>query len=152
VVDENKDDIGTGKRRRRKSVRRTQTGSLRHLSIVKLKQQLNRGIRELDVALNQQEATAKALRVISSKFAKQVSIANETSRLLNELLTLYLDGNSSQDLMLATMQMQEMQMSFNLQYLMLQENIQNDSRQYTCLSDVMKARNDTTRGILSNLK
>jgi hypothetical protein len=61
-------------------------------------------------------------------------------------------SSSSAELMSATQQMQEMQMSFNLQYLMLQENLQNDSREYTCLSNVMKARYATMKGILSNLR
>ena len=61
-------------------------------------------------------------------------------------------GSSSSDLMQATQQMQEMQMSFNLQYLQLQEQMQNDSRQYTVLSNVLKSRYDTMKGILANLK
>jgi hypothetical protein len=61
-------------------------------------------------------------------------------------------ASSTQDLMNATQQMQEEQMSFNLQYLMLAENMQNDQRQYTALSNIMKARYDTMKGILANLK
>ena len=61
-------------------------------------------------------------------------------------------GTSSSALMQATQQMQEMQMSFNLQYLQLQESMQNDSRQYTALSNVLKTRYDTMKGILANLK
>jgi len=61
-------------------------------------------------------------------------------------------GTSPSDLMQATQQMQEMQMSFNLQYLQLQEQMQNDSRQYTVLSTVMKTRYDTMKAILANLK
>jgi hypothetical protein len=61
-------------------------------------------------------------------------------------------SSSSADLMSATQQMQETQMSFNLQYLMLQENMQNDSRQYTCLSNVMKARSKTIKAALSNIR
>jgi hypothetical protein len=54
--------------------------------------------------------------------------------------------------MSATQQMQETQMSFNLQYLMFQEQMQNDSREYTCLSNVMKCRYETNKGILANLR
>ncbi len=61
-------------------------------------------------------------------------------------------ANSTQNLMTATQQMQETQMSFNLQYLMLQESMQNDSRQFTALSNVMKSRLDTMKGVLGNLK
>jgi hypothetical protein len=61
-------------------------------------------------------------------------------------------GTSSSDLMQATQQMQQMQMSFNLQYLALQEQMQNDAREYTALSNVLKARYDTMKGILANIK
>jgi hypothetical protein len=61
-------------------------------------------------------------------------------------------GNSSQSLMSATQQMQEMQMSFNLQYLQLQQALQDESRQYAAASNLMKSRQDTVNGILANLK
>jgi hypothetical protein len=52
----------------------------------------------------------------------------------------------------ATQQMQEAQMSFNMQYLMLQEAMQNDARNYTCLSNLMKGRYGIYKGVLANLK
>lgn len=61
-------------------------------------------------------------------------------------------GTSSSALMQATQQMQQMQMSFDLQYLSLQEQMQNDSREYTALSNVLEARYDTMKGILANMK
>jgi len=61
-------------------------------------------------------------------------------------------SGSSTDLMQATQQMQQTQMSFNLQYLQLQEQMQNDSRQYTVLSNVLKSRYDTMKRILANMK
>jgi hypothetical protein len=62
------------------------------------------------------------------------------------------DSVDGESLMGATQQMQEAQMSFNLQYLMLQENVQNDARNYTCLSNLMKGRYDVYKGVLANLK
>jgi hypothetical protein len=61
-------------------------------------------------------------------------------------------GGSTQDLMQATQQMQETQMSFNLQYLMLQANVQDDSPQYFVLNQIMKRKYQTVRGVLANLK
>ena len=61
-------------------------------------------------------------------------------------------GGSTQDLMQATQQMQETQMSFNLQYLMLQENMQNESQQYSVVNETMTHREGMVRGILANLK
>jgi hypothetical protein len=61
-------------------------------------------------------------------------------------------ANGQQQLMDATKQMQEMQISFNLQYLMLQEAIQNRSRQYETLSDIEKSRADALSAIVANLR
>jgi len=55
-------------------------------------------------------------------------------------------------MMMATQQMQEMNQTFNLQYLQLQEKMQAENRQYTALSNVMKAKHDTAKNALSNLK
>lgn len=61
-------------------------------------------------------------------------------------------GDPSSQMMMATQQLQEMNQQFNLQYLQLQEKEQTESRQYTALSNVMKAKNDTAKNSLSNLK
>jgi hypothetical protein len=63
-----------------------------------------------------------------------------------------LEANSSAtNLMQATEQMQQTQMSFNLQYLMLQENLENDSREYTCLSNVCK-KSLTLKNAIANIR
>ena len=61
-------------------------------------------------------------------------------------------GSSSNNLISTTQQAQETQMSFNLQYLMLQENSQYEARQFTCLSSIMKARSASVKSILLNLR
>ena len=38
------------------------------------------------------------------------------------------------------------------QYLKLQENLQNESRQFTCLSNLMKTKFNTMKGVLSNIR
>lgn len=43
-------------------------------------------------------------------------------------------------------------MSFNLQYLMLQQNMQTESQQYTTASNALKSENDSAQGMISNLK
>ena len=60
--------------------------------------------------------------------------------------------SASQSLMAATQQMQETQMSFNLQYLQLQESMQNENRQYTMVSNIMKTKHDTVKNSISNIR
>jgi hypothetical protein len=60
-------------------------------------------------------------------------------------------GDTTGALMNATQQMQMAQMSFNLQYLQLQNEMQNENRQYTTVSNVMKTKHDTVKNTISNI-
>jgi len=44
------------------------------------------------------------------------------------------------------------QMSFNLQYLMLQSQMQNENRAYTAVSNIMKTKHNTVRNSISNIR
>jgi hypothetical protein len=55
-------------------------------------------------------------------------------------------------LMQATQNMQEKQMSFNLQYLGLQNSMQNENRQFTMVSNIMKTKNHTVKNSISNIR
>lgn len=62
-------------------------------------------------------------------------------------------GGSSQDQLLgATRNMQETQMSFNLQYLQLQSQMEHEHRSYTALSNIMKTRHDAVRHPINNVR
>ena len=61
-------------------------------------------------------------------------------------------GDSQAQLMMATRQMQEMNMSFNLQYLMLQQKMQGDNRQFTLMSNIMKTKHDTAKNAINNVR
>jgi hypothetical protein len=56
------------------------------------------------------------------------------------------------DLMNATKSMQETQMSFNLQYLQLQSQMQNENRSFTAISNIMKTKHDTVKNSISNIR
>ena len=62
------------------------------------------------------------------------------------------DGGGQDQLLNATKAMQETQMSFNLQYLQLQNSMQNENRQYTAVSNIMKTKHDTVKNSISNIR
>ena len=112
---------------------------------------------------------ADALRVLDEIAAQQTQLDECHARMmqLNEkmaavfsslrqqaaaLATAASAGNSSSDLMQATKQMQETQMSFNLQYRQLQSQMQNENRQYTAISNIMKTKHDTVKNTISNIR
>lgn len=52
----------------------------------------------------------------------------------------------------ATQRMAEFQASFNLQYLQLQEKIQQDTRQFNLVSNIMKTKHDAAKNALNNVR
>ncbi len=61
-------------------------------------------------------------------------------------------SSDSSQLMQATREMQELNMSFNMQYLQLQQKMQQDNRQFTMLSNIMKTKHDTAKNAISNVR
>lgn len=61
-------------------------------------------------------------------------------------------SDAGNQLMNATQQMQEMNMSFNLQYLELQNKMQGDNRQFTMMSNIMKTKHDTAKNAINNVR
>ena len=62
-------------------------------------------------------------------------------------------GGSAQSRLLdATRQLQETQMSFNLQYLQLQSQMQHENRSFTAISNIMKTKHDTIKNSISNIR
>jgi len=48
--------------------------------------------------------------------------------------------------------LQTTQMSFNLQYLQLQSQMQHENRSYTAISNIMKTKHDTVKNSISNVR
>lgn len=60
-------------------------------------------------------------------------------------------GDGSRELIAATPDMQETEMSFNLQYLQLQNMLQDESRAFTAISNIMKTKHGTVKNSISNI-
>jgi hypothetical protein len=52
----------------------------------------------------------------------------------------------------AAKEMQEMTQAFNLQYLQLQSNMQDENRQFTMVSNIMKSKHDTAKNSINNIR
>ena len=61
-------------------------------------------------------------------------------------------ASGQEALLAATRAMQETQMSFNLQYLQLQAQMQAKNRTYTAVSNIMKTKHDTVKNSISNVR
>jgi hypothetical protein len=87
-----------------------------------------------------------------SKKAAEVGKLAETVRSGDGMVAAAGGSSPTQSLMDATKQMQETQMSFNLQYLQLQESMQNANREFTAVSNIMKTKHDTAKNVISNIR
>jgi hypothetical protein len=56
------------------------------------------------------------------------------------------------NLQTAIKEMRQTQMNFNMQYLQLQEKMQNENRQYTTVSNILKTKHDTVKNSINNVR
>ena len=62
------------------------------------------------------------------------------------------NGDPNAAMFSATKELQEMNQSFNLQYLNLQQDMQQENRKFTALSNVMKTKHDTAKSMIQNVR
>ena len=103
---------------------------------------------DLKATQKAQQALSAYLLLYNECMALLAARLAETESLLNS----YLPAEGDDVPMIATKQMQEMQISFNLQYLQLQSQMQQDSRSYTAVSNIMKTKHDTVKNSISNVR
>ena len=102
-----------------------------------------------DVAnLKTLEASARGQFEAAESIGK---LYEKLSAKVSEVATLA-EGGDTDKLMLATREMQEMNMGFNLQYLQLQQAMQSQNRQFTLVSNIMKTKHDTAKAALQNIR
>jgi Ulp1 family protease len=112
---------------------------------------------ELNESLEQDLAAldghVASMSKLSKELARRIKDINEKSmKFFEKVETLANSANGSADLLAAAQEMQETQMSFNLQYLQLQSQMQNENRSYTAVSNIMKTKHDTVKNSISNIR
>jgi len=61
-------------------------------------------------------------------------------------------GGSESSMMAASRAMQEMNQSFNLRYLYLQQEMQSENRRYTSISNTMKMKHDASKSTIQPIR
>jgi len=100
--------------------------------------------------LKQQKKLEQALRAYKSALDALAAQTAKAELLLDSEIKEADDGQ--EQLLNATRQMQETQMSFNLQYLQLQSRMQSENRSYTAVSNIMKTKHDTVKNSIANIR
>jgi hypothetical protein len=118
---------------------------------------VKKNLSELNESLEQDLAAldghVASMSKLSKELARKIKDINEkTMKFLEKVETQANSANGSADLLAATQEMQETQMAFNLQYLQLQSQMQNENRSYTAVSNIMKTKHDTVKNSISNIR
>ena len=96
------------------------------------------------------ENYVKAAGELDGLYIKLLQKTREVSRLAVEAQKAR--GQALDKLFKATEEMQEMSQSFNLQYLSLQQNMQDENRRFTLVSNIMKTKHDTAKNAINNVR
>ena len=94
----------------------------------------------------------QALADLRADLDKLIEIHNAYRQSVEALAAAGSGGSRQGQLMNATRQMQQMNQSFNLQYLQLQQKMQADNRKFTLLSNIMKTKHDTAKNAINNVR
>ena len=92
----------------------------------------------------------KAVGELDGLYAKLAKKRQEVSRLAADAEKSR--SGKMNELFKAIDEMSEMQMSFNLQYLMLQNKISQENRQFSMVSNIMKNKHDTAKNSINNIR
>ena len=95
-------------------------------------------------------AVADMLRLAVTPQEK--ALAERDRQVVERAAALLARRESEAELGAGTRRMQEARMSFNLQYLQLQSQMQHENRSYTAVSNIMKTKHDTVKNSISNVR
>ncbi|MCK4816295.1 hypothetical protein KA005_11045 [bacterium] len=96
------------------------------------------------------EGYSTSMSRLNEELARRMKEIYEKS--VNFLESIETLAGSPADLFAATKAMKEMQISFNLQYLNLQNQMQYENRQFTMVSNIMKTKHDTAKNTINNIR
>ncbi|HKM46584.1 MAG TPA: hypothetical protein VJX69_03305 [Terriglobales bacterium] len=111
--------------------------------------QIQSDLAQLNASHQNYREAAEKLATLSAELSKKAEAVAVAARAVKPGQS---DPSTLNQLLSATTQMQETQMSFNLQYLQFQNTMQNENRQYTMVSNIMKTKHDTVKNSISNIR
>lgn len=76
---------------------------------------------------------------------------NDPNGVFASIVGMAQNGSAPAQMMIAQRQMAELNQGLNTQYLMLQQMLQQENREYNTLSNVLKAKTDSVKGVLKNI-
>lgn len=116
-------------------------------------QWLERSSRRLDDLANRWDEALVANRSDTpTRRAPRTSAETRVARIPQKAVATASDARSTDPLTASSRQMREMNASYSLQYLGLQRKMQNESRKFNMLSNIMKTKHDTAKDAINNIR
>jgi hypothetical protein len=104
----------------------------------------------LSVSLAELEKSQASLLRVSQEMSRMFSSLSQKIAELGAIAAQ--DRGASSLLASAVRRLQEMSQSFNMQYLMLQNKISHENRQFSMVSNIMKTTHDTAKNSINNIR
>ena len=105
---------------------------------------------DLEKLAESHRSLMKAVGELEGLYTKLSRKAEEVSRLAEDAPKA--KGDPAGRLAKAAREMREMQQSFNMQFLALQNDMQKENRQFTMVSNIMKTKHDTAKNAINNVR
>jgi len=105
---------------------------------------------DLELNLAKLDGIAASIAASSEDFKNRVVENQEKFEEFIENIATY--GDNPDELFSAAGQLREMNASFSMQYLMLQQKIQQETRAFNLLSNVMKTRHEAAKNAINNIR
>ena len=116
----------------------------------KVKRNLLDTVEELQRSLTVMESSYENTRHLNEELNQKIDHLRE--QFAHSLIRIKQLEDIPAEVLTITKQMKEDQMSFNLQYLQLQNQMQNENRQFTMVSNIMNTKHDTGKNSIGNIR
>jgi len=109
---------------------------------------------ELDASKTLVSTMSKGLMERSTEIQNKEALTSESSGSPKDsaIDQLSNQSGSTSDLLSATKALQEANWQFSLEYLNLQEKVQNENRYFSTVSNIMRTRHDSAKNAINNLR
>lgn len=126
-----------------------QTNSQEKTEAVRIMDELQQDLANLEKSQQAYQQAAQQMATLSGGLSKKI---DEVGKLSANVDPARPNPESAARLQSAIKQLMDMNQSFNMQYLGLQQQMQDESRRFTLLSNIMKTKHDTAKNSISNLR
>ena len=98
------------------------------------------------------QATAEAAEKLAVICKGLGALIDDTVKAADAAVAAAPGPSGREELAAAVQRVRELQTSYNLQYLMLQNVIAHESRQFSMVSNIMKTKHDTAKNAINNIR